>query len=135
MGDWFYIWRGIRQLSYTFAYIQPIQWLCLGFTDCSLSTHFTWWVSSPLTNRAQASTQGLWRVQPAVISADLRVCHEYFNLKWFHSYSFKEWSYRLTKNFIQIFDVSRISRKCGRVAALQPLWMTSLCGICTWQWK
>ena len=69
----------------------------------------------------EATAQRLGRAQPAVISAALTVCCEYLNLKWFHSYSFKECTYLLTKTFIQIFNLLFL-KISGRAAAFQPLW-------------
>jgi hypothetical protein len=50
----------------------------------SLSLH------TPGTSGAEASAKGLDGAQPPLIFAVHRVYCEYFSLKWFNSYSFKE---------------------------------------------
>jgi len=62
----------------------------------------------------------LRRAQFAVTSAALTVCCEYFNLKWFHSFSCKECSYIPTKTFIQIFNLLFL-KISGRAAAFQSV--------------
>lgn len=84
-----------------------------GCSDCKFSS-----VRGP-TSCVEAIAQLLDGTQPALISAVLRVCCEYLNLKWFHSYVFKECIYLLTNTFIQICN---FYQHFWKTAALQHLW-------------
>ena len=73
---------------------------------------------------AEASMQGLERAQPDVICTLFGDHHEYLNVRWFHSYYFKECTYFPMKTFIQIFSLLFV-KICGKAAAQLPYGWTA----------
>jgi hypothetical protein len=73
---------------------------------------------TPHTSGAEASAEWLDGAQPPLMFTTRRGHCEYLNLKWFHSHSFKECVYLLTKTFIQIIFFSEFLEGGG---GMQPL--------------
>jgi hypothetical protein len=117
----------LRTLGKVTRYPKSLK-LFLGCNDCNPGQRPSAMSVPPLTQAVLSSPRNVW-VGPSLptflFSAALRVRHEYFNLKWFHSYC-DECSYLLLTVFILIFCLIFL-KILERAAALQLLWARHPC--------